>query len=117
ATLGDLPLLGGGGASGFASHPRYQLKCNNPAASGARWSKWLCPASQKNFAVAVGLPDLRASLGQKQEVNMENPKNIARDEWRAGRKALVDELTRLREQFNSGGWAERPAFSLTAPAR
>jgi len=56
-------------------------------------------------------------LGQKQEVNMENPKNIARDEWRAARKALVDELTRLREQFNGGGWAERPAFSLTAPAR
>ena len=48
---------------------------------------------------------------------MENPKNIARDEWRAAREALVDELTRLRDRFNGGGWAERPAFSLTAPAR
>jgi len=56
-------------------------------------------------------------LGQKQEVNMENPKNIARDEWRAARNALVDELTRLRDQFNGGGWAERPAFSSAAPAR
>jgi len=73
--------------------------------------------AEKNFRLAVGLPNLRASLGQKQEVNMENPKNIARDEWRAARNALVDELTRLRDQFNGGGWAERPAFSSAAPAR
>ncbi|HKA74413.1 MAG TPA: hypothetical protein VKE26_21585 [Xanthobacteraceae bacterium] len=48
---------------------------------------------------------------------MENPKNIARDEWRAARKALVDELTRLRDQFNGGGWAERSAFSSAVLSR
>jgi hypothetical protein len=32
---------------------------------------------------------------------------VARDEWRAARTALVEELTRLRDQFNAIGWVER----------
>jgi len=48
---------------------------------------------------------------------MDNPKNAAREEWRVARKALVDELTRLRDQFGRSGWVEVSAFSSAAPAR
>ena len=48
---------------------------------------------------------------------MDNPKNTARDEWRAARKALVDELTRLRDQFGRTAWVEASGFSSAAPSR
>ena len=33
---------------------------------------------------------------------MECAKTASRDEWLAARKALVEELTRLRDQFSAG---------------
>ena len=48
---------------------------------------------------------------------MDNPKTTAREEWRAARKALVDELTRLRDQLGRTGWIEASAFSSATPAR
>jgi hypothetical protein len=48
---------------------------------------------------------------------MDNPKSAAREEWRVARKALVDELTRLRDQLGRGGWVEAPGFSSAAPSR
>jgi hypothetical protein len=37
---------------------------------------------------------------------MDRPTTACRDEWRAARTALVEDLTRLRDQF-SAGWCER----------
>jgi len=34
---------------------------------------------------------------------MECSKSASREEWLAARKALVEELTRLRDQFSAGG--------------
>jgi hypothetical protein len=34
---------------------------------------------------------------------MECPKTASREEWVTARKALVEELTRLRDQFSAGG--------------
>jgi len=48
---------------------------------------------------------------------MDKPKTTARDEWHAARKALMDELTRLRDQFNRGAWIETPGFSSAALSR
>jgi hypothetical protein len=50
-------------------------------------------------------------LGTKKEVNMDGSKTTSRDEWRAARQALVDELTRLRDQFGRAAWGEQPGFS------
>jgi len=33
---------------------------------------------------------------------MDRPKTACRDEWLAARKALVEDLTRLRDQFSAG---------------
>jgi hypothetical protein len=62
-------------------------------------------SSEKNFDAAVGLPAPGASLGQKsfKEVTMDSSKTSARDERLAARKALLDQLARLRDQF-SAGW-------------
>ena len=52
------------------------------------------------------------------EVTMDSPRTSGRDERLAARKALMDELARLRDQF-SAGWLnlERTeAFAVAQPA-
>ena len=39
-------------------------------------------------------------------------KTAGRDEWRAARRALVEELTRLRDGFCHAGWADRETSRL-----
>jgi len=48
---------------------------------------------------------------------MDTAKTTARDEWRAARKALMDDLTRLRDQLGRSGWVEVPGFSPLPQSR
>jgi hypothetical protein len=46
-------------------------------------------------------------LGTKAEDRTMNSPTVSGDEWRAARKALLDELTRLRDQFSRGENVQR----------
>jgi hypothetical protein len=48
---------------------------------------------------------------------MDGSKTTSRDEWHAARKALVEELTRLRDQFGRAAWGELPGFSSVPASR
>jgi len=65
ATLGDLPLSGGGGASGFASHPRYRLTCDSraPPGRGSRLATPLPCAQGTRIDSPPGGSTLRPFLG------------------------------------------------------
>jgi hypothetical protein len=43
---------------------------------------------------------------------MDNANIAGRDEWRAARRALVEELTRLRDGFCHAAWADRETSHL-----
>jgi hypothetical protein len=57
----------------------------------------------KNFDLPVDAADAGSSLGQKLKEVMMESRNTPRDDRLAARQALLDELTRLRDQF-SAGW-------------
>jgi hypothetical protein len=48
---------------------------------------------------------------------MESPQALAREEWRAARMALVDQLTRLRDEFRRFELPAVPAASSAGDAR
>jgi hypothetical protein len=62
-------------------------------------------SSEKKFDARCRFASAWSVLGAKEfkEVTMDSSKTSARDERLAARKALLDQLARLRDQF-SAGW-------------